>query len=149
GSAATAPAAAGPVLAMGGNTPERDRDTIQPGAAGVAAIDAIAAAADPESAARDLSLALSVAGVPERLTPRSLAMSANITESAALQITANGKPQTLPAGSTIHDFLAGKKLADSMAIVERNGFIVPRAMYPSTVLETGDVLEVVHAVGGG
>ena len=33
--------------------------------------------------------------------------------------------------------------------VERNGNIVPRARYGETVLEDGDVLEIVRFVGGG
>ena len=33
--------------------------------------------------------------------------------------------------------------------VERNGDIVPRAQYGETVLEDGDVLEIVRFVGGG
>jgi sulfur carrier protein len=36
-----------------------------------------------------------------------------------------------------------------MAIVERNGEIVPRGNYGDTQLLAGDRLEVVHAVGGG
>ena len=50
---------------------------------------------------------------------------------------------------TFHDFLAGKRVTDDMAIVERNGEIVPRGEYGDTRLEAGDRLEVVHAVGGG
>ena len=38
---------------------------------------------------------------------------------------------------------------DAMAIVERNGEIVPRGDYGKTPLQAGDHLEVVHAVGGG
>ena len=71
------------------------------------------------------------------------------TNTATIDITVNGKSVTVAASSTIRDFLASKKLADSMAIVERNGIIVPRAAYPETVLESGDALEIVHAVGGG
>ena len=40
-------------------------------------------------------------------------------------------------------------MTDAMAIVERNGIIVPRAEYATTELQAGDRLEVVHAVGGG
>ena len=63
--------------------------------------------------------------------------------------TVNGKPRDIPAGSTVRDLLASRKLADSMAIVERNGVILPRDAYAATTLEPGDLLEVVHAVGGG
>ncbi|MGH2614131.1 MAG: sulfur carrier protein ThiS [Thermomicrobiales bacterium] len=68
---------------------------------------------------------------------------------AAIEIVVNGKRATVPPASTIHDFLASKRMTDAMAIVERNGAIVPRAEYGTTELRAGDRLEVVHAVGGG
>ena len=66
-----------------------------------------------------------------------------------IEVVVNGKSATLPTGATIHDFLASKKMTDAMAIVERNGEIVPRGEYGATTLSAGDRLEVVHAVGGG
>ena len=66
-----------------------------------------------------------------------------------VEIVVNGKTETVPTGATVHDFLAGKKMTDAMAIVERNGVIVPRAEYGSTELQPEDCLEIVHAVGGG
>ncbi len=66
-----------------------------------------------------------------------------------IEIVVNGKTVTLPAQSTIHDFLASKKMTGAMAIVERNGEIVPRATYHTATLAPGDRLEIVHAVGGG
>jgi sulfur carrier protein len=39
---------------------------------------------------------------------------------------------------------AGKRVA-----IERNGEIVPRSKHPEVVLENGDELEIVVAVGGG
>jgi sulfur carrier protein len=79
-------------------------------------------------------------------------MSAEIidgNESSAVEIVVNGKLISVFAGATVHDFLAGKRMTDAMAIVERNGEIVPRAEYGDTPLQAGDRLEVVHAVGGG
>jgi sulfur carrier protein len=40
--------------------------------------------------------------------------------------------------------LQGKRVA-----IERNGEIVPRSQYPETMLNDGDRLEIVVAVGGG
>lgn len=40
--------------------------------------------------------------------------------------------------------LTGKRIA-----VERNGEIVPRALHADTVLQAGDRIEIVVAVGGG
>ena len=66
-----------------------------------------------------------------------------------VDIIVNGKAATVPTGATVHDVLAGKRMTDAMAIVERNGEIVPRGAYATTALQAGDRLEVVHAVGGG
>ena len=68
---------------------------------------------------------------------------------ATIEIVVNGKSVTVPVGATVHAFLAGKRMTDAMAIVERNGEIVPRGEYAATTLQPGDNLEVVHAVGGG
>ncbi len=72
-----------------------------------------------------------------------------ISESPAVEIIVNGKVASVLADATIHDFLASKRMTDAMAIVERNGEIVPRGNYGDTPLLAGDRLEVVHAVGGG
>jgi sulfur carrier protein len=40
--------------------------------------------------------------------------------------------------------LTGKRLA-----IERNGEIVPRSQFDTTMLNDGDILEIVGAVGGG
>lgn len=154
GFAAIAAAAPCPVLAIGGITADRVAEAAMAGAAGVAMIDAIAAAEDPETAARTIAAALAraLAGHAPHPSTATHAPEESPTMTAGtetLQITVNGKPQTVPAGATIRDFLASKKLSDSMAIVERNGVIIPRPAYPATALEAGDVLEVVHAVGGG
>ena len=50
---------------------------------------------------------------------------------------------------TVHDFLADTRMTDAMAIVERDGEIVTRGEYGSIPLQSGDHLEVVHAVGSG
>lgn len=67
----------------------------------------------------------------------------------AIELVVNSKRVSLPAGATILAFLASKGMTGQMAIVERNGEIVPRDAYGATRLASGDRLEVVHAVGGG
>ncbi|MFT4038882.1 MAG: sulfur carrier protein ThiS [Thermomicrobiales bacterium] len=132
-----------PVLAIGGITPDRVAAVMAAGAHGVAVIGAIGEAADPRAAAREMRRAIEAALIVHTgdvMTTESPAMTA---------ITVNGKPREVPAGSTVRDLLASRKLADSMAIVERNGVILARESYASTTLEAGDQLEVVHAVGGG
>lgn len=137
-----------PVIAIGGITPERATEIIQTGACGVAVIGAIAGADDPRAAARALR------GAVDRALQHheEVFMSAEIIAedgTSAVEIVVNGKLISVFAGATIHDFLAGKRMSDAMAIVERNGEIVPRGEYDDTPLGAGDRLEVVHAVGGG
>ncbi len=53
------------------------------------------------------------------------------------------------AGKTIAEYLAATKYDPKRIAVERNGEIVPKAQYPTTVLQNGDSIEVVSFVGGG
>jgi sulfur carrier protein len=66
-----------------------------------------------------------------------------------IQVTVNGAAQRfeqpLPVSALIEKMaLAGRKVA-----VERNGEIVPRSLHRQIVIEDGDRLEIVVAVGGG
>ena len=138
-----------PTLAIGGITPRRVPRVVRAGAHGIAVVGAIAEADDPRAAAADLRAALDSAMSAQ---PKEAAVTEapGATESAQqIEIVANGKTATVPIGATIHEFLAGRRMTDTMAIVERNGTIVPRAEYGTTELQAGDRLEVVHAVGGG
>ena len=149
GLAAIVAAAPCPVLAIGGVTPERVADVIQSGARGVAVIGAIVEADDPRAAANSLRTALDRA---LQVRGKELCMneSSGATDTApTVDIIVNGKAATVPTDATVHDFLVGKRMTDAMAIVERNGEIVPRGAYATTALQAGDRLEVVHAVGGG
>jgi thiamine biosynthesis protein ThiS len=134
-----------PVLAIGGIVADRVAAVVRAGAAGIAVIGAIAAADDPETAAAELRHVLDQAlAAKERST-----MQPQQETEVAVRIVVNGKERTIPSGATIHDLLASNRLTDAMAIVERNGEIVPRPQYAAITLQTGDSLEIVHAVGGG
>ena len=63
-------------------------------------------------------------------------------------VTVNGQAQDA-AGKTLAELLAFAGYETGRIAVERNGDIVPKAQYASTVLEDGDALEVVRFVGGG
>ena len=68
--------------------------------------------------------------------------------SAALTLTLNGETrQTLAA--TIAQLVGELELKPEKVAVERNGEIVPRSSHACTALADGDVLEIVHFVGGG
>jgi sulfur carrier protein len=70
-------------------------------------------------------------------------------QTTLVSFKANGELRTLPAGSTVADLLAKLDTAGKRIAVERNGEIVPRSRHAVTVLEDGDQLEIVVAVGGG
>ncbi len=53
------------------------------------------------------------------------------------------------AGKTVAEYLAATDYDPKRVAVERNGDIVPRTRYAETVLQEGDVVEVVSFVGGG
>jgi thiazole tautomerase (transcriptional regulator TenI) len=138
-----------PVIAIGGITPDRVAEVTQAGACGVAVIGAIAEAGDPRAAAATLRVAVDRA-LQHHQVEASMSSEISVgSDVSDIEIVVNGKLVSVVAGATVHDFLTGKRMTDAMAIVERNGEIVPRGAYGDTPLRAGDRLEVVHAVGGG
>jgi sulfur carrier protein len=67
---------------------------------------------------------------------------------SAIRIQVNGEPREVAAGTTVKGLLLALGLSGPVA-VERNREIVPRAEHERTPLAEGDVLEIVHFVGGG
>jgi thiazole synthase len=67
---------------------------------------------------------------------------------SALSITLNGEPRRAAPGS-IADLVRSLDLDPAKVAVERNGAIVPRSTLADVALGEGDVLEIVHFVGGG
>ncbi|MDO5335140.1 MAG: sulfur carrier protein ThiS [Coriobacteriia bacterium] len=63
-------------------------------------------------------------------------------------IRVNGEELSL-AGKTLLDFLKEASYDPTRIAVERNGDIVPKRAYAETILEDGDLIEVVSFVGGG
>ena len=68
--------------------------------------------------------------------------------SAALNLTVNGESHRAVPGS-IADLVMSLELNPAKVAVERNGEIVPRSTLAAVALAEGDVLEIVHFVGGG
>ena len=66
-----------------------------------------------------------------------------------MEITLNGKPHPMPEPITVTDLVASLGFTGKRIAVERNAEIVPRSSYESTLLTTGDRIEIVVAVGGG
>jgi thiazole synthase len=69
--------------------------------------------------------------------------------SAEISLTVNGEPRRFAAGETIAALVASLELNPQKVAVERNGEIVPRRTLADVALAEGDVLEIVHFVGGG
>ncbi|MDP3723245.1 MAG: sulfur carrier protein ThiS [Candidatus Omnitrophota bacterium] len=66
-----------------------------------------------------------------------------------MQVTVNGEPQELPEGTTVSRLLDLLKVEPERVVVEVNLTILKRGQLPSTVLNAGDQVEIVHFVGGG
>ena len=65
-----------------------------------------------------------------------------------LTLTVNGEPRRSSA-ATVAELVAELGLRPEKVAVERNGTIVPRSTLAEAALADGDVLEIVHFVGGG
>jgi sulfur carrier protein len=66
----------------------------------------------------------------------------------AIAVEVNGQVREVPEGTTVLALVELLGLRGPVA-VERNREIVPRARHAETVLAAGDVVELVHFVGGG
>ncbi len=65
-----------------------------------------------------------------------------------MQISVNGETEQIEPQS-LEAYLTDKSLLGRRIAVERNGDIVPKSQFSKVMLEDGDVLEIVHAIGGG
>lgn len=71
-------------------------------------------------------------------------------EPSALALTVNGERRAFAPGTSVASLLARLALDARMVVVEHNRTILrDRDVYASLVLADGDVLEIVHFVGGG
>lgn len=61
----------------------------------------------------------------------------------------NGTFIELEKKQTLFDFLTMQKFEMATIAVERNGEIIPNAVYKEVLLENEDNLEIVRFVGGG
>jgi sulfur carrier protein len=69
--------------------------------------------------------------------------------STSIEVVINGKPMTVPAGTSVAGLIGELGLAGKPVAVEKNLEIVPRAQHATTLLAAGDKVEVVTFVGGG
>ena len=66
-----------------------------------------------------------------------------------MELTINDEKQKHPEGLTVSGLLEALKMDPSLVAVEINRRLVTRTLHPETVLNDGDVLEIVSLVGGG
>ena len=66
-----------------------------------------------------------------------------------MRIQVNGGEREASQGATLRGLLETMSLPPARVAVELNGRVVARAEFDSITIREGDVLEVVHFVGGG
>ena len=64
-------------------------------------------------------------------------------------IRVNGTEEAYSEEMTVMEYVSAKGYRTNRIAVEKNGQIVPKSAYESTVIKDGDSLEVVSFVGGG
>ena len=69
--------------------------------------------------------------------------------SSAMTVTINGEVQEIPDGLSVSDLVARLGLSTGRVAIERNREILHREAWPQTPVQSGDILEIVHFVGGG
>ncbi len=66
-----------------------------------------------------------------------------------MKIVANGKVTEVAEGTSLQEFVLGRKTQAEGVIAELNEKVIRRDMWTGTVLADGDRLELVSLVGGG
>ena len=66
-----------------------------------------------------------------------------------ISLSINGKPHHFDDGLNVTQVLDKLELKGKRLALERNGEIVPRSRFKQEMLNDGDKLEIVIAVGGG
>lgn len=66
-----------------------------------------------------------------------------------MKIFVNGEDKQVSDGYTAAELVEAMGLADKRIAMEVNLEIVPRSSYPEHTFNSGDKIEIVHAVGGG
>ncbi len=66
-----------------------------------------------------------------------------------ITLTINGAPHSFEHPLNCGELVERLQLGGKRIAIERNGEIVPRGQFAACVLQNGDRLEIVAAVGGG
>jgi sulfur carrier protein len=66
-----------------------------------------------------------------------------------MRVMLNGEARDLRHGVTVHDLVRDLDLTQRRIAVEVNSTILPQDAYAHRTLQEGDVVEIVHFIGGG
>ena len=66
-----------------------------------------------------------------------------------MKIFVNGTQNIVADGLTAQQLLVNLDLFDQKCAMEINEIIVPRSEYAQYILQAGDNIEIIHAIGGG
>lgn len=66
-----------------------------------------------------------------------------------MELIVNGEPRQVVAPYTVADLIRDLELTGRRLAVEVNLEIVPRSCHGERQLQSGDRIEIVHAIGGG
>ena len=69
--------------------------------------------------------------------------------SGDMRVTLNGEPREVRDGITVAELIAELSLNGRRVAVELNESVLPRDAYAARPLAAGDVIEIVHFIGGG
>jgi len=67
----------------------------------------------------------------------------------SMTITVNGDPHPCAEGLTVEGLLREKSFSFPLRVILVNQRVIKREQVPATVLRDGDVVEVIHLIGGG
>ncbi len=68
---------------------------------------------------------------------------------STIQIRLNGESREMSAEQTLAGVIELLDLSAKRVAIELNGLVIARTKWPETPLNEGDLIEVVHFVGGG
>ncbi len=66
-----------------------------------------------------------------------------------MRVTLNGEPRDVRDGISVAELIAELSLNGRRIAVELNEAVLPREDYGARALSSGDVIEIVHFIGGG
>lgn len=82
-------------------------------------------------------------------SPKAVPLTTEGATIPGMQIVLNGSPRDCAQGITVATLLQEAGYGDRRVAVEVNREIVPRSVHIRYVLDEGDQVEIVHAIGGG